>query len=367
SFAPGGAEVYVRNLACKMKEKGVDQVIYVLDDAEDVRKDDKAAKSFQEEYIELLKKNSIGWGFIGSTARNNSIQGIVSIREIVKKEKPDVIHSHVSGISVYLVFANRRIPTVYTHHSTPLRHPLLHKHFLRKRITRYIAISDAGKKALLDIGISSSKISKIYNGIPLEEFQSKREISDRVRTLLAVGRLQRPKNYPMMLRSFNMVVCQCKEKGIEPPVLKIAGEGELKDDLKSLCVELKIQGHTFFLGIRRDIPKLLSESDIFVMSSDWEGLSIALIEALTSGIPIVATDVGGNGEIIENGVSGLLSKPGDAEQFANNIMRLIMNSNLRDTFASRAVNRAEIFSIENSAASHIELYKTIMASSNLQK
>ncbi|CCU83470.1 putative Phosphatidylinositol N-acetylglucosaminyltransferase [Mesotoga infera] len=362
SFAPGGAEVYVRNLACEMKEKGIDQSIYALDDARDVRKDDKAGISFQEEYIELLKKNSIGWGFMGSKVRNNPVQGIVSIKKIIEKEKPDVIHSHVSGISAYLVFANSRVPNVYTHHSTPVRHPALHKHFLRKRIARYIAISDSGKQALLDIGIPSPKIAKIHNGIPLEQFKSERRISEDVSTLLAVGRLQKPKNYPLMLRSFSEVVCKCKEKGIEPPVLKIVGEGELKDNLKKLCDELVIQDRVIFLGIRRDIPKLLGESDIFVMSSDWEGFSIALIEALASGIPIVATDVGGNAEIIENGVSGLLTKPGDEDDFAEKITRLIENQDLRCKFSEKASERSSLFSIENAAARHIEVYESIMDS-----
>lgn len=359
SFAPGGAEVYVRNLAFKMKEKGVDQAIYALDDARDVRKDDKAAISFQEEYIELLKENNISWGFIGSKARSNPVKGIVSIKRIIEKERPDVIHSHVSGISAYLAFAKRRVPTVYTHHSTPVRHPALHKHFLRKRITRYIAISDAGKQALLDIGIPSPKIAKIHNGIPLEQFKSERRISEDVSTLLAVGRLQKPKNYPLMLRSFSKVVCRCKEKGIQPPVLKIVGEGELKGDLKNFCVELKIEDRVFFLGIRRDIPKLLSESDIFVMSSDWEGLSIALIEALASGIPIVATDVGGNGEIIEDGVSGFLTMKGDEDDFAEKVAKLIYDKELRCRFSKNASERSSLFSIENAAVAHIELYERL--------
>jgi|GEM_PF-1488376 len=362
SFAPGGAEVYVRNLASEMKEKGIDQSIYALDGARDVRKDDKAGIPFQEEYIELLKKKSIGWDFMGSKARNNPVQGIVSIKKIIEKEKPDVIRFHVSGISAYLVFANSRGPTVYTHHNTPVRHPLLHKLFLRRRITRYIAISDAGKQALLDIGVPSPKITKIHNGIPLKQFKSERRISENVSTVLAVGPLQKQKNYPLMLRSFNKVVRKCKEKGIEPPVLKIVGEGELKGDLKNFCVELKIQDRVFFLGIRRDIPKLLSESVILVMFSDWEGLSIALIEALTSGIPIVATDVGGSGEIIENGVSGLLTKPGDEDDFAEKIIRLIENQNLRCKFSEKASERSSLFSIENATARHIEVYESIMDS-----
>ena len=92
-----------------------------------------------------------------------------------------------------------------------------------------------------------------------------------------------------------------------------------------------------FLGVRQDIPELLKESDIYVMSSEWEGLSISLIEALTSGIPIVATNAGSNNEVIENDVSGIIVPTKDPEALAEGIYNLIIDKDLRERLSKEAV------------------------------
>src|SRR5699024_8251275 len=123
---------------------------------------------------------------------------------------------------------------------------------------------------------------------------------------------------------------------------------------------LNINNNVKFLGIREDISELLAKSDIYVMSSAWEGLSISLIEALASGIPIVATDAGSNNEIIENGVNGVIVPIKDSEALANSLYEVIINPKLRRKFTYNYRYRIKKFDIEKCALNHLDMYKEVI-------
>lgn len=360
AFAPGGAEIFVRNLAIKLKEYGVDQAVYSLDEIHGSRTEELRALGFQTDYKEILKLNGIEFGFIGGAARRRPSKGIRAIYSIIQRQQPDVIHCHVSGIAVYLAILNTKTPIIFTHHSTPVRRKKVHKYLLSKRVSKYIAISDAGRSALIDVGISAERIVKIHNGIPLQDFSIPREIKEDVKVILAVGRLEKPKNYPLLLRAYRKVLDLCEKSVLQKPSLWISGDGELRKSLQELCCSLEIQEHVTFLGIREDVPLLLRESDVFVMSSEREGLSIALIEALASGIPIAATNVGGNCEIIDDGVTGFLTRPDDPEDLSDKLFKLIESRRLRQLFSRNSFEKSVLFSIEKSATEHLNLYKELL-------
>src|SRR5699024_8954483 len=137
--------------------------------------------------------------------------------------------------------------------------------------------------------------------------------------IISVGRLTEAKDHVNLLKAMKILKDKLNSQGMEMPELLIVGDGELKEQIKSLSFSLNINNNVKFLGIREDISELLAKSDIYVMSSAWEGLSISLIEALASGIPIVATDAGSNNEIIENGVNGVIVPIKDSEALANSL------------------------------------------------
>jgi glycosyltransferase involved in cell wall biosynthesis len=115
---------------------------------------------------------------------------------------------------------------------------------------------------------------------------------------LAVGRLDVPKDYPNLLTA----VTRLSKRS----VLLIAGDGPLRTSLEQLATDLGISDRIRFLGMRKDIPALMAAADAYVMSSAWEGFPMALLESSASALPIVATDVGGNPEIVLDGISGFL-------------------------------------------------------------
>jgi glycosyltransferase involved in cell wall biosynthesis len=135
---------------------------------------------------------------------------------------------------------------------------------------------------------------------------------------LAVGRFEIQKDYPNMLRAFARV-----HEGVSTAVLLLAGRGSLQAETEALARELGLAASVRFLGVRNDIPELLNAADGYVMSSAWEGMPMVLLEAAAAGLPIVATGVGGNHEVVWEGESGFLVPPRDADALALAMRRLM--------------------------------------------
>ncbi|MCI8635367.1 MAG: glycosyltransferase family 4 protein [Eubacterium sp.] len=167
----------------------------------------------------------------------------------------------------------------------------------------------------------------IKDGLPLKSDICNKEI-------VALGRLYPQKNYPMLLNAFRLV----HEKHSEY-ILRIFGEGRERMGLEELAVQLKIQDFVVFEGFCLDAHEKMADSDIFVMSSDFEGMPNALMEAMAMGFPVVVTDcpAGGPAELIENKKNGLLVKVGDPVDMAEKINFLIENTEVKHSIAQNAI------------------------------
>jgi glycosyltransferase involved in cell wall biosynthesis len=200
--------------------------------------------------------------------------------------------------------------------------------------TRVIGCSDEVAEVLKTRDhLPADRIVAIRNGIDLRRFQS---ISgDGVRDefgipsgrllLAVIGRLHPQKAHHELLQVF---------AGLEPEtrakfVCLIVGDGELRQSLEEESARLGLSGQVIFTGLRRDVPRLLSALDLFVMSSRWEGLPIALLEAMACGVTPLSTAVGGVPDVIENGVNGMLVEAGDGSAMAAKLRLLIDDDDLR--------------------------------------
>jgi glycosyltransferase involved in cell wall biosynthesis len=172
------------------------------------------------------------------------------------------------------------------------------------------------------------KMMVVPNGIDSTELAPDASARARVRqelgvedrfVWLAAARLESSKAYPTLLRAMALLGAQLRER---PDVLLICGQGSLRDELVALAGELGIANRVRFLGLRRDMPDMMRAADAFVMSSNTEGLPLVLLQASAAGLLIVATDVGGNSEIVEDGQSGYLVGPGDPEALAAGMRRV---------------------------------------------
>ena len=144
--------------------------------------------------------------------------------------------------------------------------------------------------------------------------------------------------------------------------VSIAGEGDAlyTTELKKFLKELGVFDNFIFLGNRSDVPQLLAKVDLFLMSSEWEGLPISLIEATVAGLPCIVTDVGGCAEIIEMCRNGVAVQYGDTEAYAQELTELIESpEKLRKWSASAGENCAQL-DIESAAQKHLALYKELL-------
>lgn len=266
--------------------------------------------------------------------------GLVKLFSLIRKNKFDVIesftpHSNLLGLPVaWLAGVPVRIGS---HHGkiedSPFWLPWLHGKLINSRIANYlIAVSNQVKDyALSDERVKENKVKVILNGINLPQSlmingPHKMNLLDELgidkdyQLILSVGRLTLQKGYTYLLDSIPYVL-----KKFPHTIFAIAGAGYFLERLDKKAQQLEIENHIRFLGLRDDIADLLLAADVFVLPSLWEGLPIAMLEAMSFGVPVIATQVGGIDDVIENEISGLVIPPKNFEALAKAIIRFLEN------------------------------------------
>lgn len=237
------------------------------------------------------------------------LRAALKFRRHISAISPDIVHAHMVHANLFsrvaLAFTGRNL--ICTIHNTFEGGRLRDFGY---RLTNWAStlnttISESARKAVIDRRVvPAEQTVTLYNGINMARFTpaAPRTSAEPFRWI-AVGRLEEQKDYPTLLRAMRRV------PGAQ---IDIAGKGVERQKLDHLAVELGVADRVRFLGVRSDIPKLLRAYDGYVLSSAWEGFGIALVEAMASGLPVVATDSGGPSEIIgTDGSCGLLVPPGD--------------------------------------------------------
>ena len=296
--------------------------------------------------------------------------------KIFKKEEPHLIHTHntqplLDGITA-AILAN--VPVrIHTDHARrfPDKRRYMYAEWLLSHFTdRMIAVSESTKADLVKYEkIKPEKIEVVQNGIDGIKYLDKINIEEKKRELCIdntlnpvlgfVGRLSNEKGLTYLIKAIKLLV-----KEFPDVLLLIIGEGELLNDLKLETMELGIERNVSFLGPRFDVSEVMQLFDIFVLPSEREGLSLVLIEATAASLPIVATDVGGNRQVVKNGRNGLIVKPKDVLSLYNAIKQLMMDKNLQKRFARHSFN---LFKSNFSLEKMIEKYEAIYQSSCAEK
>jgi len=320
----GGAETQLVRLATRLKGRGWEvKVVTLLP---------------PKAYVEELEKAGISVFSLDIKSKIPNPWPLWLLIRLIRKWHPHIVHSHMIHANIFARIARVFAPVpvlISSAHSIDERG---RKGSGRLRTFLYritdplcdltTQVSQAGLERYIQIGaVSRYKIRYIPNGVDTERFRPDSEIRSRVRKTLgldngfvwiAVGRFDPPKDYNNMLQAFARVLE--RHPGTR---LLIAGDGPLRPSMEFLAGELGIAERVSFLGIRRDIPELMNAADAYVMSSSWEGMPMVLLEAHAAGLPVVATDVGGNGEIVLDGVTGFLVPPGESDSLAQAMMRLM--------------------------------------------
>jgi glycosyltransferase involved in cell wall biosynthesis len=261
-------------------------------------------------------------------------RGLIRLIRLVRSWKPDVLHSHMihANLMARAVRLFARVPVmVSTIHNIYEGGPLWMAAYRISNglVDHMTIISEAAADRFVKEGIVPRELlTCVPNGVDTERFrQVAPEAREAVRSSigvndgfvwLAVGRFEVAKDYPNMLHAFAQV---CRRDS--NAVLLLVGHGSLQQETESLAQSLGLEDRIRFLGVRSDVPEVMAAADGYVMSSAWEGMPIALLEAAAAGLPIVATRVGGNHEVVREGESGFLVPPRDSDALGQAMLRLM--------------------------------------------
>jgi glycosyltransferase involved in cell wall biosynthesis len=261
-------------------------------------------------------------------------RGLLRLIRLVRSWKPDLVHSHMVHANlmarVLRLFAPvpALVSTIHNIHEGGA-HLMAGYRFSNRLVDHMTIVSDAAAERFIRERIVPRHLLRVVpNGVDVDLFRSvapgsreslcrELELSDRF-VWLAVGRFEVAKDYPTMLRAFARVVAR------EPrSLLLLVGRGSLQEATEAIARELGIQASVRFAGVRHDIPEVMTAADGYVMSSEWEGMPMVLLEAAAAGLPIVATRVGGNSEVVRDRASGFLVPPSDPDALAGAMLRLM--------------------------------------------
>lgn len=298
---------------------------------------------------------------------------ILRLAQIIKRNKIDILHTHLfhaSAIGQFVArFNNRVIPVMTRHYSNVLHlYGTALQRFLDRRSSSWarhiIAISAGVRKTLVDLErVKPEKITVIHNGVEMPDCTSDKVSASRIRNEFfiredekvvgAVGSLHPRKGHCYLIEAISKSNSNIK--------LMIVGEGALKTELKRLSEELGIKDRVIFTGYRRDTNDLISSMDIVVHPSIEEGFGIAILEAMALGKIVVATDVGGIPEIINNGETGILVPCANADILAKTLSFLIKKPDLSKAISEKGKKSVERhFSIVKMVRGYENLYRNLL-------
>jgi glycosyltransferase involved in cell wall biosynthesis len=294
---------------------------------------------------------------------------LVRIQAFLQRNRVDVVHAHNTAPLIYggigAKLGRRRPAFVYSEHNqiySASRSARRKFAYYVRLADHIVAVSEDLQRTLTrDIGVRLP-LRVIHNGIDGTRYRFEPDPS--VRESLAgdgnflVGTavvLSKQKGITYLLQAAKQVVEQ------EPRVrFAIAGDGPLREELIGEARERGLEKHVRFLGYRSDIPQLLSAFDLYVLPSLWEGLPLALLEAMAVGKPILATRVGGNPEVVEHGVNGYVVEPRDPAALADCILQASRDHELAQRV--RQANREKFerqFSVRAMTSAHEALYREV--------
>ncbi len=360
--------------------------------------------SFHIPYIKLLQRRGFevhcaGWGkgrfkarleaagaichdvpFSRNPFHPRNLVALLRLKRLLHREEFALVHTHTPVASALLRIAarwTRTRPVIYTAHGfhfckgCPALNWLLFypsERLLARwtdalvtinaedyaRAKRFPVRTRLGAWLIPGIGVDLSRFEKPDGhapsairkelGLPLDSL-----------LLLCVGELNANKNQRQLVEAL------AELKADFPQVqLVLAGEGPKADELRALAATLGVSDRVHLLGYRDDVPRLMQSADLFVFASKREGLPVAVMEAMASGLPIVATKVRGNRDLVVECETGFLVEVGDATTLARRVAQLLANEELRRSFGRRARERIQAYKLEHALEAMDEIYSAVL-------
>jgi sugar transferase (PEP-CTERM/EpsH1 system associated) len=312
----------------------------------------------------------------------------LKLARVIARIRPNIVHTRnwgtIDGVIAARLAGVHRV--IHGEHGREAADPTgANKRRLRARkllhplVARFVTVSTDLKNWLVDdVGVPEGKVVQIINGVDTDRFKP---ASDKAAAKTAigmapdsfvigtVGRLDPVKDHQTLIRAFadlitnKTSITSKTSKTIETDKtnLLIVGSGPEESNLRKLVSDLGIADRVYFMGERKDIPEILQAMDVFVLPSIAEGISNTILEAMASGLPVVATDVGGNTEMVVDGKTGAIFGSGDYVHLSALLLEYATAPKIMDAQGRSARERIEErFSLSRMMREYERLYRSVL-------
>lgn len=341
SLRTGGAEKLMVDLLPRLRDMGQEVDLCVFD-------------GVHTAFYELLEQQGIKIFVLQVGGSVYDVRNIFALMHLIKGY--DIVHTHNTACQLFTAIAHVFAPDarlVTTEHNTTNRRR--GRWYLKwgdlwmyRQYERIICISDQASNNLAQYIGASSKILTIYNGINLDRFISapgtSAERDEKVVTMVSAFRAQ--KDQKTLIKAFDLLP--------DNYVLQLVGDGELRSETEIFGKQFGCFDRIKFLGNRDDVPELLKNSDVIILSSHYEGLSLSSLEGMASGRPFIASDVDGLHEIVDG--YGVLFPHGDDKALAKCILELTTDADYCAAVVKRCKERALQYDISRMVEGYNRVY-----------
>jgi len=350
SFENGGLENLVGSLCVEaIREGNHHATLSVINDVID------------ERFVGLLREQGVTVSLHRRRCGNimDTFSCIAGLDRDIRLNGYDILHVH-QGFPAILASAvsfGRSIPIVYTLHAIkpPLRKPA--ERFCAavaaRNVSRFVAISTAVQASYPEY-VCNGAMEIVTNGIDLGKYRIGVTSSDIPRIVCVAGLRHQIKGQDVLLKALGIL--RTRDVGF---TCRLVGEGASRPILENLIRDLRLQDCVELLGVRFDVPDLLAESDLFILPSRSEGFGLALVEAMASGVPVVASDIDGPREIISHGRNGYLFEAGNEYDLADKVVALLNDNTLREKLVEQGLHDVRKYSIEKTYRNYLHIYEEL--------
>lgn len=352
----GGAHIHVRDLACWMLAQGHEVRVFV---------------GGSGPYTDLLVTANVPYFSLNRLRRSISFWqdwlALAELADALEGYNPDLVslHSAKAGLVGRIACRKLPLPVIFTAHGWSFAEgvPRLSR-FIYRLLERWaagmadriITVCEADRQFALQQSVGKpNQIVAVNNGMPLIDANLIADPVHEIPRVVMVARFEKQKDH------FTLITALSGLQDIDWR-LDLVGAGLLCADVLALVERHQLVKRVAFLGRREDVARVLAASDIFVLTSFWEGFPRSILEAMRAALPVIASDVAGVPEAVVNGENGYLVVPGDVEQLRDRLRRLLADSDLRKSMGNNGRRRfKKYFTFDAMAKKTLAVYAGVLS------